>query len=66
MSSEEHDILIRVDTNIKNLMSRIDKHVEDDAKFHEKIEVRVKMVERIVFLGLGGLAVIQFWISNWK
>lgn len=47
MSSEDHDLLTRIDTNLSSFMNRFDAHEKKD-------EERFKFLERFAY-GLGGV-----------
>ena len=60
MKEDERDLLIRVDKNLSNLILRFGNHAESDDKRFTEFTGRLKVIERITYLGLGGLAVIEF------
>lgn len=67
----DHDTLTRIDENLSNFMRRFSDHINDDKNgfskleaadkdIKEKIDVRLSRVERWIWMGLGGLAVLEF------
>ena len=54
MSEEkDHDLLIRIDENIKNLLTNFAAHEIEDKKKFEDIDKRLKFLEKICY-GVGG------------
>ena len=60
MSQEERDILIRLDQNVTNLIQTVKDHVDTDKASFKEQGGRIKVIERIMYMGLGMLTLIQF------
>lgn len=66
MNKDDHDILIRVDTNLVNLIDKVETHIDsDDVKFaeHDKI---LSFHSRIVYGGVGAMFIINLLIVLFK
>ena len=59
MSSDDHDILIEIQRDLKNFMANFDKHVKDDEKMSGKIDFHSK----IIYGCLGAFALIEFLLK---
>lgn len=56
----DHDLLTRIDENLSGFMKRYQEHeVDHNAKFKDTT-ARLEKVERYIYLGLGGLIVLEF------
>ena len=66
MNQEERDLLIRVDQNVRNLLDTFASHEKKDIDYQSETNRRLSSIERIMFLGIGGLAVIQFLLTFLK
>jgi len=59
MSADDHDLLVKIHTNLDNFMTKFDDHeVQDDKKF-DKHDGRLTILERGLWIGIGSFAVIQ-------
>ncbi len=68
-SQDMHDTLIRIDANLSNFMKRFEDHSEEDSENFEKTDKRIEKITEVqedlrkyVWIGIGGLAVLQFII----
>ena len=66
MNQDERDLLIRIDQNVDNLINRFENHTETDVKTFGEHSDRLKILERAIWLGMGGLALLQFIIKVYK
>lgn len=59
--NQEHiELLIRIDENLKNLVSNTNNHIESDEVQFTKIHKNQSFTNRIVWMCLGGGIVINF------
>lgn len=58
MEDRDHDLLIRIDENMKNLMNNHQNHVTQDATEFAKNDIRLTNLERSFWKIMGGVAVI--------
>lgn len=59
MSQEERDLLIRIDANLTHLTSEMKAHIIADSNAFEKINSKIGWLQKIVFMGLGALAILK-------
>lgn len=59
MSPSDHDILIRVDENVDNLVKGLDKHIVDDDSFQKDSKKEIDWIKKVIYLGMGGLFVLN-------
>ena len=57
----DHDLLIRIDENTKNLLESFHAHVEADTTQFRNIGRRTAWAEKMLYTGLGALIVLQFF-----
>lgn len=60
MDQDERDLLIRVDENIQHLVSTFKDHLQSDKEQFKDHNDSIKFLQKMVFLGIGGLTVITF------
>lgn len=63
MNQDDRDILIRLDENVKNFISAMDNHIDDDKVSFAKQGSDIDWLKKVTYMGLGGLAVLQLIIS---
>ena len=63
MSSEDHDILIGIKSDTKHIVDTISKHIGDDKIAFEKIDTKIGWLQKIVFMGLGALALLKVFVK---
>ena len=56
---KDHDILIRIDQNLKNFLERCEKQCVDNAAHFDKHSKRITTLEKGYWIAVGVLAVIQ-------
>lgn len=73
MSQEYKELLIRLEEkminisdNLGSFMKRVDSHIIDDIACFKELGRRVALIEKIAFLGIGGLVVLQFILKYIK
>ena len=73
MNGEDRELLIRLEEklihfgeNLDNFFKIIENHIDEDKKINKELNQRVAVVEKIAFLGIGGLAVLQFVLTFFK
>lgn len=59
MNHEERDLLIRIDSNLINLIGRFDNHVIDDKVAFKKNSDEIDFLKKITYMGLGILIVVN-------
>ena len=57
---EDHDVLTRIDVNLSNFMIRFDDHVKGNAEDFMVVKKRLGIVERYIWIAIGGLIVLEF------
>ena len=60
MLPTDHDILIKLDTNVENLIDAFHQHKIDDKKVHGDQETLNRFILKTLYIGYGGLLVIMF------
>lgn len=60
-NQDERDRLIRIDTNLENLIKSVECHVVADAKAFEKSDNKIGWLQKITFMGLGIIAFIKYF-----
>lgn len=64
---QDHDLLIRIDANVDNLISTVGQHTKDDLDNFKEIEQAQTWMQRQLWMGMGGLAVLVFIVrAVWK
>lgn len=63
-------LLERIDANLENLIKSVDIHVAADSTAFkslndrmDKNDVKMGWVNKVIFLGIGGLAVLKFFLK---
>ena len=60
----ERDRLIsEMHSDVKHLVKNFDTHILDDKEAFKSIRGQLQWVNRIVFIGIGGLAVLKYFIK---
>lgn len=57
---DDHDLLTKIDANLSNFMRRFEDHAEDDRKNFQRLYDRTSWMQKIVLMGLGALALLNF------
>ncbi len=60
---DDHDILIRIDENLKNLIDNFNAHTKDDDLKFKDIGDRVGFLEDRYWVSVGAIIVIQIVIG---
>ena len=60
----DHDLLIRIDENTKNIAASFNAHVESDASAFRSINKRAAWTEKVLYMGMGAIIVIQFFAPS--
>ena len=63
MIQEERDLLIRIDTNLTNMTHTMDAHILTDASSFKEINNKIGWLQKIVFMGLGALALMKLFLK---
>lgn len=58
--SRDHDLLTKIDEKLSNFLSRFEEHTEDDKNNFDDIKNRLSRAERFIYIGIGGLIVLEF------
>lgn len=58
----DHDLLTTINANLSTHMKAVEQHLLDDKEAFKAIENRIGWLQKIVFVGIGGLAVLKFFI----
>ena len=59
VSTEDHDLLTRMDVNVNNLLEKFDTHIKTSNDIHKNLDNRVSFHDKIIWGGLGILAFLQ-------
>lgn len=59
MAQDDHDLLVKIHTNLDNFISKFEDHEISDEKKFDKHDSRLTLVERGLWIGIGSIAVIQ-------
>lgn len=60
LSQTDHDLLIRMDENLRNLRSDMSTLTGDTTKTLDDHETRLRRMEKYVWLAIGALTFLQF------
>lgn len=60
MEDKDHDLLIRIDSNLDSLKDLVEKHIEDDDTRFNGIFKRIRNNERWIWTGVGIILLAQF------
>jgi len=60
VNSEDHDILIEIRSDLKNLSALVKSHVEDDTTRFNKVDKKIEFQERIIYGAIGAFVFIEF------
>ncbi len=66
MSGDDHDLLIKINQNIENLLTNFQTHCISDMSTFKESKARISNLERIVWMGLGALAVLNILLKIYK
>lgn len=66
MTQEERDLLIRMDEKLTNFINAYHGQRDEEDKRYESLNGRVKVTERVVYMGLGAVTLLQFIMRFWK
>ena len=58
-NQSDHDILIRIDANLKTHLSKCDEKCRENEKHFDKHSKRIGTLEKAYWVGIGAIAVIQ-------
>lgn len=58
MEDRDHDLLIRIDENMKNMMNSYQDHTKQDASEFTKSDMRLTNLEKSYWKIMGGVAAI--------
>lgn len=60
VDDRDHDLLIRIDENMKNMMTNYQLHTTQDATEFAKNDIRLSNLEKSYWKVMGGVAVVVF------
>lgn len=63
MNEAERDLLIRIDQNLENHINNMENHIKDDRSNFKSVNERIGWLQKIVFMGLGALALLKLFIK---
>lgn len=63
MNLEDHDLLTKIDQKLETLVDSVKAHLNDDKESFRKIDGQFAWVYKILYMGLGALAVIQLFVK---
>lgn len=59
----DHDLLIRIDSNLNNFMLKFAEHVIEDKTNFDYVTKKMFNFERILWIGLGVFIAVEFGIK---
>ena len=59
-NGQDHDILIEIKGDLKNLIANMNKHVEEDKKAFDKQDKRNDFTDKILYGGIGIILFVEF------
>lgn len=59
----DHDLLIKIDTNLMHLIDSYANHVQDDKKSFDKIDKRMDIAEKLLYGCVGIFVFVQLIIK---
>lgn len=60
VSQEDHDLLTKIDANLRNHLITVEKHIADDKEKFEKIDSDLVWIRRILYGATGIVIFIEF------
>ena len=60
--SNDHDLLIQIDTKLDSFFNAFEKHVQSDEDSFKAHDFRLKNLEKALYAGIGGLAILEVFI----
>jgi len=63
MNQEDHDLLTQIANDVKHLVKNFDKHIQEDKESFKSQGNDIKWNSKIIWMGLGALALIQFLVN---
>lgn len=58
--ARDHDLLIRIDSNLDGLVENFKEHIGEDKEFFHEHDKRLKSVERIIWCAIGMILFLEF------
>lgn len=59
----DHDLLIKIDANLGNLIKSVNDHVNQDTVNFKKLDDKIAILNKGLWVSIGGAAVIIFIIK---
>ena len=59
MGDSDHDVLIEIRGDLKNLITNVDTHMKDDKESFNAQWKSIDFLKRTIWVGIGALSVIQ-------
>ena len=56
---DDHDLLLRIDTNLNSLMKLHEDHLKEDKEIFSKHDNRLNFLEKMMYAGLGIITFIE-------
>lgn len=67
MEKNNHtELLIRIDEKVSNLVENVATHVKQDEKDFKALKDKSDWHDKVIYLGIGGLTVLQFILKAVK
>lgn len=64
---QDHDLLLNLDSKVNTLITIFEKNYQEKKERLDDHEQRIRFMEKSVWLGMGGLAILQVLIKViWK
>jgi hypothetical protein len=58
-SEEDHDLLLNINSKQNNFVDIFETFIKDYKDGHKDHELRLRFLEHAIWLGMGGLAILQ-------
>lgn len=60
---EQKRLLVEINTKLTILLASFDKHVEEDKNMFKIFDNRIRNLERVYWLGIGAIVMIEFIVK---
>ena len=63
MNQDDRDILIRLDQNVKNFISKMDVHIKTDEDCFKEQGKDIAYLKKITYMGMGALIIVNVFLK---
>lgn len=57
---KDHDLLIKIDSNLTNFIHNFDNHIKADEESFKSQDGRIKSLEKAYWMGVGIIVIVEF------